>query len=342
MLLVTLLVVTSTVFIIIKSAPGNYNDYSLLNENRRGAASHKFVKTTENTPLFYVSLNRCSNNSKDLLYYLPAMRYNGSINQYHYWLINFIKGNWGTSLQDHMPVKTKLIRTIPISFYLGGIALIVAIMSSLGLAIYITTHNNQLSKFIVKVLFAINALPPYWLALLSIIFLCGGDYLAIFPPMGWVTFDNEYSFIENIINLSSYITLPIICMSSVMLPYLVEQLTNSINQQLQLPYAQTASAKGLSHQQVIRKHVLRNSLIPYITIIAGYVPVIITGSFVVEIIFSIPGIGRTMYDAIFSRNYPLILASTTLVTTFILVSNLFFDMMYTYIDPRIKLYQKTI
>ncbi|MEM9981775.1 MAG: ABC transporter permease, partial [Bacteroidota bacterium] len=119
-------------------------------------------------------------------------------------------------------------------------------------------------------------------------------------------------------------------------PYAFKQLYEAINEEKKRPYVQTAYAKGLTEWQVLYKHILKNALYPSITVFSGYLPALVTGALIIEIIFSIAGIGRLLHGAVLGRDYELLLALILVIAFVRMLANLIADILYLWADPRVK------
>jgi len=181
------------------------------------------------------------------------------------------------------------------------------------------------------------ALPSFWIGTLAIVFLCGGDFLDLFPPGGMtsVGYSSTWPFWQRLWDRAWHLCLPVLVMSYGGFAGLSRFMRSSMLENIRQDYVQTARAKGLSEHLVIYKHVLRNSLIPIVTIMASILPGLISGSVIIETIFSIPGVGLLAYEAVLARDYPIIMAVFTISSLLTLVSILISDTLLTLVDPRI-------
>lgn len=195
-----------------------------------------------------------------------------------------------------------------------------------------------MDQMLTTILFILYSIPSFWVATLAIVFLCGGDYFDIFPPYGvggegdtaWAKFtDRAY-----------HLFLPLLCMTYGSFAYLSRQMRGGMINVLNQDYIRTARAKGLPENKVVWKHAIRNSLLPIITIFASVFPAMISGSIALEIIFSIPGMGKTAYEAVVARNYPIVYTVMMFSTILTLVGYLVSDILYAIVDPRISYSKK--
>ena len=173
--------------------------------------------------------------------------------------------------------------------------------------------------------------------MILIFFLGGGDYWDIFPIYGILSPGAEnYPLYKKAFNYIWHITLPVICLTYADLASLSRYQKGSLLEVLREDFIRTARSKGLPESKVILKHALRNSLIPIITILAAILPSMIGGSVIIESIFSVPGIGQLGFEAILSRDYPVIMAISLITAFLTLIGILISDIAYVLIDPRIS------
>jgi peptide/nickel transport system permease protein len=204
--------------------------------------------------------------------------------------------------------------------------------------VYSATHpysfGDQTSTFVAFMLFA---LPSFWIGTLAIVFLCGGDFFYVFPPGGLtsIAYSPHWPFWQRVADRAWHLCLPVLVSSYAGFAGLSRFMRSSMLENIRQDFVQTARAKGLSERVVIYKHVLRNSLIPIVTIMASILPGLISGSVIIETIFSIPGLGQLGYEAALARDYPIVMAVFTMSSLLTLLSILLSDILLTVVDPRI-------
>jgi peptide/nickel transport system permease protein len=213
------------------------------------------------------------------------------------------------------------------------VALVIAIPAGILSAV------KQYSKFDITVTtlsFAGQAIPEFWLGLLLILIFYvwlqnpfTGEPLL---PSGGMSSMNTFSIIDR----TRHLILPVLCGALGWIAWYSRFLRSSMLDVLHLDYLRTARAKGLPEKLVLYKHALRNALIPLVTMLALDLPTIFAGAVFIEILFSWPGMGRLYYTAATQRDYPILLAVLIIGAGLILLSNLFADILYAYIDPRIR------
>ncbi len=258
--------------------------------------------------------------------------------QYWRWLRNLVTLEFGQSFKDNQPVWRKIVERLPITMQLNVISLLLIYVIAIPLGVYSATHayslGDQVTTFLAFLLFA---LPAFWIGTLSIVFLCGGDFFDIFPPGGMtsVGYASTWTFWQRLGDRAWHLCLPVLIMSYGGFAGLSRFMRSSMLEHIRQDYVQTARAKGLTERRVIYIHVLRNSLIPIVTLMASILPGLISGSVIIETIFSIPGVGLLAYEAVLARDYPIIMAVFTISSLLTLVSILVSDLLLTLVDPRI-------
>ncbi len=265
--------------------------------------------------------------------------------QYVLWMNDLVHLNFGNSFIDQRPILDKILERLPITATLSLISLFLIYIIAIPIGIYSASHQySTMDKVSGGILFMLYSLPDFWIATMAIIFLCGGDYLGIFPSNGLYSmeYSSTWSLWDKAADVGWHIVLPVIMYTYAGLAYLSRQMRGSMLEVIRQDYIRTARAKGLDDRKVIYKHALRNSLIPIITLLAGILPSLIGGSVIIESIFSIPGIGQLGFQALLSRDYPMIMAELTVGAVLVLLGVLVADLLYSIVDPRIVFTKKSV
>ncbi|MCD2491162.1 ABC transporter permease [Lacrimispora sp. NSJ-141] len=245
--------------------------------------------------------------------------------QYLTYMNNLLHGNMGYSLRtQNRTVNEIIVKAFPYSLDLGIRALIFAVVAGLGLGILAALKHNKFWDHFSMTIAVIGISVPSFIigSLIQYVFAVK---LKILPVALWET---EASTIlpTFALGLGSVASVARIMRTSML------EISNE-------DYIKTAKAKGLSNFEITRKHKLRNSLLPIVTVLGPMVAVLLTGTFVIENIFAIPGLGKHYVNSIQTLDYPLILGMTLVYSVFLIVMQLFVDIVYGLVDPRIKLYQ---
>ncbi len=271
--------------------------------------------------------------------YLPTIHWYGTKNQYHRWLMGLFRGDFGISYQDKRPIISKLGDAVRWSIVINLISIVLAYLIAIPLGVQSAVHRGQWQDRVIStMLFMLYSLPTFWIGTMAIVFLCGGDYLDIFPPGGVQSTEHspDWPLTKRLSDWSYHLILPVLVYTYGSLAFLSRQMRSALLEVLGQDYIRTARAKGLHEKLVIWKHAFRNSLIPIITLLASIFPGMISGSVILESIFSIPGMGFLSYGAMIARDYPVIIAVFTIGAVLTLIGILVADILYAVVDPRIS------
>ena len=258
--------------------------------------------------------------------------------QYGIWMKNLLTLEFGESFKDNQPVWSKVIERLPVTIKLNVLSILLVYLIAIPLGIYSATHPNSWSdQALTLFAFVLFAVPLVWAATMAIVFICGGDFLYLFPPGGLESLDysQQWPLWEKMKDQAWHLFLPVVLMSYDGFAGLSRYMRASMLEVLGQDYVRVARAKGLSEKIVVLKHVLRNSLIPLVTILAGILPGIIGGSVIIETIFSIPGLGQLGYESVLARDYPTIMALFSVSAVLTLIGILISDLLLSVVDPRI-------
>jgi peptide/nickel transport system permease protein len=258
--------------------------------------------------------------------------------QYAVWLKNLVTLDFGESFKDNQSVWSKISERLPVTIRLNVLSIAVVYLIAIPLGIYSATYRNTFGDQITTVAaFVLFAVPTVWAATMALVFICGGDFLYLFPPGGLssIDYDPGWPFWQKVKDQAWHVFLPVVLLSYGGFAGLSRYMRASMLEVLGQDYVQVARAKGLLERVVILKHVLRNSLIPLVTILASLLPTLIGGSVIIETIFSIPGLGQLGYESVRARDYPTIMALYSVSAVLTLVGILISDLLLSVVDPRI-------
>ena len=272
--------------------------------------------------------------------YIPVIIWYGFNNQYHRWISGFIKGDYGISFQDKRPVSSKIFDALKWSMILSILSILIAYIVAIPLGVRSAVDKGKWSeKLITTGLFLLYSLPNFWIATMLIQFLGGGG-LGWFPTFGLGDLPEDAPYWERFFDTAYHLILPLFCLTYASFAFISRQMRGGMLDILEMDYIRTARAKGLRKKVVVWKHAFRNSLIPIITLFANIFPLAISGSFIIEVIFSIPGMGQLTLKAIFARDFPIVFTVLMFTAILTLVGNLVADVLYAYVDPRISFSNK--
>ena len=279
--------------------------------------------------------------SSPLKRYIPTIHFYGLNNQYHRWISHFITGDFGISYQDQRPVSSVLWDAVRWTMMISILSIIIAYLSAIPLGVMSAVKKNTTTeKITTTILFILYSLPSFWIATMLIVFFCGGDFYDWFPAFGLSTLSESAPFMDRFWETTYHLILPVFCWTYGSLAFISRQMRGGMLNVIGQDFIRTAKAKGLDEKTVIWKHALKNSLIPIITLFASVFPLAISGSFVIEFIFSIPGMGKLSLEALTARNYPIIFTVMMFTAILTLVGNLVADVLYAAVDPRISFSNK--
>jgi peptide/nickel transport system permease protein len=258
--------------------------------------------------------------------------------QYWNWLTRIARLDFGRSfMPDGRPVIAKISERLPVTLLLSVIELLIIIAFAIPIGVMSATRQYSVFDKITTIFVFVGfATPDFWLALLLMMLF--GVHLGWLPISGLRSLNWEYlSFWKRQLDFVSHLLLPVLVATFGGLAGLSRYMRQSMLEVVRQDYIQSARAKGLAERVVIRKHALRNALLPIVTILALSLPGLIGGSVIVESIFAIPGMGQLMVQSVFARDYPVIMGNLVIVATLTLVANLVADVSYGLVDPRIRI-----
>ncbi|HTB05676.1 MAG TPA: ABC transporter permease [Bacteroidia bacterium] len=275
--------------------------------------------------------------------YIPTLHWYGFRNQYHHWLVSFLRGDFGISYQDMRPVRPIVWEAMKWTMGISLISILLAYFIAIPLGVEAAVNKgSRKEKATTTGLFILYSLPNFWIATLLIIFFCGGDWFSWFPAPGAAPIPNDAPLSYHITQGIYRLILPLFCWTYTALAFISRQMRGGMLAVIGQDYIRTAKAKGLSERTVIWKHALRNSLLPIITLFANVFPLVISGSVVIEQIFSIPGMGQISYNALVANDYPVVFANTMFAAILTLLGTLIADILYALVDPRISFAKQAV
>jgi peptide/nickel transport system permease protein len=268
--------------------------------------------------------------------FLPTFYWYGLDNQYHHWITNFFIGNFGIA-KDGQTVAQKISIPLSITLFMSIPTIVLAYLIGVPLGIFSAANRQKRSgKWLMKIIFALYSLPTFWIAVLAIRFLTTPKYgIKLFPSAGLSDLNTEFSISTYLIyNMGNFI-LPILCMLVHPIAYIARLTQGAIVDNLSSDYVRTARAKGLAQGQILRQHVLKNALFPLITLLGTMLPLLIGGSFIVEFIFNIKGMGLVAMDAIAERDWQVVYTVLMFSAIMVLLGTLISDILYKWANPRV-------
>lgn len=249
--------------------------------------------------------------------------------RYVNWLTDFVKGDFGISYKYKMPVSRLISDKMPVTMYLAVITLIVIVIISIPLGVFMARFGHRkVSKIFDIVNQSVMAVPSFFLGIMiTIIF---GLVLKWFTPGKYVSYRDDFNgFIMYLIPAAFAVAIPKIAM-------MVKFLKNSLIREMDSDYVRTAYSKGAGENRVLFCHVLRNGLMPAITLLGMIIAEIMAGSIVVEQVFNLPGLSAILVSSVSTRDYPVVQAIVVYIAFVVIITNCIVDILYHIIDPRVK------
>lgn len=249
--------------------------------------------------------------------------------QFWKYLVQLLQGNLGVSINTGSSVDSMLATAIPVTLELTALAMLIASLIGIGTGMLAAVRRGKPVEWFANGFALIGlSVPHFWLGLLAILYLSVGA--GLFPASGFVSI-----WSDPLGNLH-HIILPAVILGTGLSAVLMRQTRSAMVDALSADYIRTAKAKGLRWRTVITRHALRNSLIVVVTVAGLQLGELISGAVVTEQIFSLPGFGKLTLDSVFRRDYPVIQAVVLITATAYIVINFLVDLLYSVIDPRIR------
>jgi peptide/nickel transport system permease protein len=248
-----------------------------------------------------------------------------------------LQGELGLSFSKHQPVATVLAESIPNTLLLAGCALVVDFALGIALGVYLAFRRGRaIERWLTVSSLVLYSLPSFWFALMLILLFSLG--------LGWLPASQMFSvetadasFGVRAWDLVRHLILPVCVLALPAAGATARYTRNSMLDVLHQDYVKAAVARGLSAHRVFLRHALPNAVLPLITLFGMSFPFLLSGSVIVETVFAWPGMGRTGIDAIYARDYPVIIGVTLLGGVMVVLGNLLADVLYGWADPRVRL-----
>ena len=249
--------------------------------------------------------------------------------QYADWVSGIFTGDLGKSLLFREPVSLLIGKRILISAHIGFLAFLIASVFGIGLGVLSAVRRGKWVDNVAYTLANLGiSVPEFWLGIM-LMYLISYQF-GLLPIQGYT------SPLEDFWLSTKQVILPVFCLSLLPLASLARQARSSMLEVVRQDYIRTARAKGLRERIVIQRHVLKNGLIPVITLLGLDVGAIIGGDVLIETVFNIPGLGRLLVTGLFNRDYTIVQAGVLIAASIVVVSNLVVDISYAWLDPRIR------
>ncbi|MDD1502526.1 ABC transporter permease [Lysinibacillus sp. CNPSo 3705] len=250
--------------------------------------------------------------------------------QYTDWMKGLLTGELGSSIRFSMPVKDLLFDRLPVTMSLAGLTLLIVLLISLPLGMFAARRQNKLSDVSLSTVTQVGmAIPSFWLGMILILYI--GMQFSFFKISGYIPWT------QSVTGALSTLVLPALTIAIPQIAVNFRYVRSAILEQNQLDYVRTVRSKGMSEQNVMYKHVLKNSMIPILTVFGLIMAEVVAGTIIVEQVFSLPGVGQLLITAISNRDFPLVQGIVMYITVAVVMINFMVDILYSVLDPRIRL-----
>jgi peptide/nickel transport system permease protein len=249
--------------------------------------------------------------------------------QYVRWLWDLLQGDPGTSMRSGQPVSELLLKALPITIELALLSVLIATLVAIPLGVVSAVRRDTWMDYVSRVVGLVGlSLPNFWIATLFLLFTS--------KMFGWVPSISHIPFTEDPIGNLKQFALPAFAIAIQLMAIIMRMTRTTMLEVLGQDYVRTARAKGLGEGIIIFRHALRNALIPVITVIGFQLGSLLGSSAVIEVIFGMNGVGNTLLQAIFNRDYTLVQGAVLYLAIVFVLVNLAVDVLYAVLDPRIN------
>jgi peptide/nickel transport system permease protein len=255
--------------------------------------------------------------------------------QYAAWVGRFARGDWGRSIATGRPVRAMLADAWPATVRLVGISLLLSYLAGIAIGVVQAVRGGGLDTALSVASVTLFALPGYWLGLMLVMLFT--YRLRILPAFGSAGFDADFlTGWERTADRLRHLALPLATLTLVGLGGTARFVRGAMLDVAGEPYVVIARAKGLTETRVALRHMLRNALIPVVTLLGLSLPTLFSGAVFVEAIFAWPGVGRILVEGVQARDYPVVLAATAVSAVLVVLGNLLAEALTAWADPRVR------
>jgi peptide/nickel transport system permease protein len=255
--------------------------------------------------------------------------------QYAAWLGRFARGDWGTSIATGRPVRAMLGEAWPATVRLVGVSLLLSYLLGIAVGVVQATRGGILDAALSVVSVALFALPGYWLGLMLVMLFT--YRLRLLPAFGSAGFDADFlTGWERQADRLRHLALPLATLTLIGVGGTARFVRGAMLDVAGLPYVAIARAKGLTETRIALRHVLRNALIPVLTLLGLSLPTLFSGAVFIEAIFAWPGVGRVLVEGVQARDYPVVMAATAVSALLVVLGNLLAEVLVSWADPRVR------
>ena len=250
--------------------------------------------------------------------------------QYGRWIADiFVRGTLGESLMHEFTIEERILGRLPVTLELGLLAILIGLVIALPVGIYSAVRRDRIGDYAGRSVAIIGlATPNFWLGIMVMV------YPAIW--WGWSPPLRLVRFIDNPLGNLAMFLIPSLILGTAGAAAVMRMTRTMMLEVLRQDYIRTAWAKGLRERVVVVRHTIKNALIPVVTLVGMQLPILVGGSVIIENIFNLPGLGRLMVLALEERDYPVVSGVNLVFGSVVLANNLFIDLVYAFLDPRIR------
>jgi peptide/nickel transport system permease protein len=257
------------------------------------------------------------------------------VEQYSAWLSRFVKGDWGTSIATGREVRGMIADAWPSTVQLVGISLVLSYLLGIVVGAAQAVRGGRMDTAISVATVTLFALPGYWLGLMLVMLFT--YRLRVLPAFGAAGFDADFlTGWPRLLDRLRHLTLPLLTLTLIGIGGTARYVRGAMLDVKGAPHVAIARAKGLRPLQVTVRHILRNALIPVLTLLGLSLPALFSGAVFIEAIFAWPGVGRIMVEAVGARDYPVIMAATAVSAVLVVIGNLAAEALAAWADPRLR------
>jgi peptide/nickel transport system permease protein len=257
------------------------------------------------------------------------------VEQYAAWVRQFVRGDWGTSIATGRSVRVMIGDAWPATVRLVGLSLVLSYLLGIAVGAVQAARDGRLDTILSVVTVTLFALPGYWLGLMLVMVFT--YWLRALPAFGAAGFDADFlTGWDRLLDRLRHLALPLATLTLIGIGGTARYVRGAMLDVKGAPYVTVAQAKGLSPVQVTVRHVLRNALIPVLTLLGLSLPALFSGAVFIEAIFAWPGVGRIMVEAVGARDYPVIMAATAVSAILVVLGNLLAEGLAAWADPRLR------
>ena len=256
--------------------------------------------------------------------------------QYTAWVSRFARGDWGVSIAKGRPVRTVLGDAWPATVRLVGLSLLLSYLLGIAIgAVQAQRRGSRTDTALSVITVTLFAVPGYWLGLMLVMVFT--YWARVLPAFGASGLDADYlTGWARVTDGLRHLALPLATLTLIGVGGCARFVRGAMIDLASQPFITTAHAKGLSPLQVTRRHVLRNALTPVVTLLGLSLPALFSGAVFVEAVFAWPGVGRVLVEAVQARDYPVVMAATTVSAVLVVAGNLLADALAAWLDPRLR------